>query len=63
MSYTFKDADGKVYFLCWNCETFLSDEQLNESDGFCPNCRSELDMDESPYKEELEIFKKLDEVK
>tara|TARA_R110000850_G_C9910326_1_gene460552 strand:+ start:993 stop:1217 length:225 start_codon:yes stop_codon:yes gene_type:complete len=60
MSYTFKDIEGELYFLCWSCESFMSDEELKESDGLCPKCRVELDMDESPYKEELEIINKLD---
>lgn len=63
MSYTFTDIEGKLYFLCWSCESFMSEKELNESDGLCPKCRAELDTDESPYKEELEIMAKLEQSK
>jgi len=57
MSYIFKDAVGKIYFLCWSCGDFMSEDNLNESDGFCPRCSAELDLSESPYIEDIEKFR------
>lgn len=31
---------------CWSCEMIVLIKELSSSDGFCPYCKQEIDLDE-----------------
>ena len=39
--------DGEL--RCWSCHEWVSNNELENADGFCPHCDSEIDTSEVPY--------------
>lgn len=36
---------------CWNCLSWVSNNELENADGICPNCDHEIDTTEDPYSD------------
>lgn len=34
---------------CWHCRDWISNNELENADGFCPHCDSEIDKSCPPY--------------
>lgn len=39
---------------CWSCKEWMSNNELENADGFCPHCDVEICTDEPPYYDEQE---------
>lgn len=39
---------------CWACREWMSNNELENADGFCPHCDSEIDTHDAPYTETTE---------
>lgn len=42
--------EGEV--KCWACREWMSNNELENADGFCPHCDSEIDRGGYPYADE-----------
>ncbi|EMN1229846.1 hypothetical protein RCG72_004447 [Enterobacter roggenkampii] len=39
---------------CWSCKEWMSNNELENADGFFPHCDAEICKDEPPYVDEQE---------